>query len=191
LADPAYTLELNYTDKTERVFVTPSPDEAYMVAAVEGKNTIYLIASDKTKFLQMDYKSVIGESAYIRNATTVKRMTIEAKGKSIDVEVTGDEAVVEPKLKGKEVDSNIFIGFYMTATEIPLVRELTPADPTDGEVQMKLVLYLRDGKTDVVELLALSDRQSAVRINGQMSFVTYGKIIDDIINSYGILEAQQ
>lgn len=190
LDQPAYTLELQYTDKTQRVFVTPSPDEDYLVAAVEGKDTVYLIKSAKAEFLKADYKSLIGDSAYIRNATTVKRITISAGGESVEAEVTGDAEMVEPKIKGQTVDQNTFMSFYLTATKIPLVRELTKEDAV-GEVQMEMVFYLRDGQKDTVELLALNDRQSAVRINGQAAFVTYTKIIDDILNTYKLLEPKQ
>lgn len=190
LDNPEYTLELDYTTGTERVFFTSSPDPAYVVAAVEGKNTIYLLSSEKIDFIKSDYTSIIGKSAYIRNATTVKRMTVSANGKTIDLEVTGDAAMVEAKLNGAAIDQNAFMSFYLTATQIPLIREMTPADPTSGVVQMEIVFYLRDGSKDVVELLALSDRQSAVRINGQISFVTYTKIIEDIFNSYLPIEVK-
>ena len=185
---PEYTLELVYEGGVERVFISSSPDDRYMVAVREDKPVVYLVEKSRVSFLTQEYTTMIGKSAYTRNVNTVKRMVVETKGQKLEVDVLDANNTLAPSIGGEFVDQNAFMTFYINATDIPLLREITPEDPTNGQVQLQMTLTLREGGQDVIELLELSNRQSMVRINGQLCFVTYTKIIEDMITNYNLIQ---
>ena len=74
--------------------------------------------------------------------------------------------------------------FYKHITAIPAAGLMESSDIVNTAPFMALTFTLRNGQTDILEFLPVSDRLCAISVNGNIDFLTYTSVLRDIVTYF-------
>ena len=166
-------------------FVQKDPSSYY--CANLNSTLVSEISVEKVEFLKTDYMSVIGSSLYSLPAADAASVTASYAGEdgrteTVAVEVSGSSANLCAEVGDRQLDSTETAELFTRLTSLPAADVISEDEEYGTEALLTMTFTLRDGSTDIIELVPVAGgRQCAVIINGRGDFTTYTTIVTDII----------
>lgn len=186
LAEPAAILTVeangnnNMTLKIGNEYTTEDGAKARFVH-VEGIDIIYGFAAEQLPWLTvkpLDITTTMFTSNYIYNLTSVD---IATASKKLDFEITGSSADdFAVTLDGQATDGDAFKNLYQFILRAPstdVYFEETTANPV-----LTIDIKTKDGG-DLIEFIPSDNRQSIIRLNGQVTYVCATAYVDRFISN--------
>lgn len=174
--NPDYLISMKYRGENIKILIGgKTGDKRYIKK--DGNDAVYLIQQSHLKFLDTDYRSAIGESLYPRSVKVISGVTVSIEGKRIELtEVTAVGKGYVAKADGKIIESNVFLPFYNSIRNLELLKNIS----TPGNEEIKLKVFLIDGRSDDIVLGNLNEREYSVSINGVCTFSASKASVDNL-----------
>ena len=164
--------------------------DAYLAGEV---NELTLLTYNTEAFgvLDIDYTTLLNRAIWIQNIHEVQTIVYDMAGTVYTMEleeyddVTGSGVEVVrtvSTINGKSVTETNTKRLYSRTLNLREVGEV-PATAQLGEPSYTVKLILKDGKTRLLELIKLNERQYACRVDGKTEFYIYRHNIETLITA--------
>lgn len=183
LDKPEAVLELTIGGQDYRIGFSEAGGGSFYCAELSGQ-TVYEVLAEQAAFMETPYNILLGDSVYTRGIAEISNLTLTADTNRYSLDVTGEGEKLTGNLNGKPFHYLEMVKFYKNISQIPIAGEVSEEETIDSKALMTLTLRLRDGGTDVLEFLPVSDRQCAVSVNGRIQFTTYRSVAEDILTAF-------
>ncbi len=173
------TLELEGEERT--LFFVPEEGERFYCGNPANGQVILLDGEGVRALFALSAAELMGATLYPANAADMEQVTIAFEGLEESLELTGQGELLRGYLEGRELSQAEVLALFQALTMIP------PAEPLEGDAELLeepiLTLHFqrKAGSEDVLELIPISQRRCAVRVNGSASMSTYRATIEEII----------
>ena len=177
LAEPAYSLELEYAGTLERVDFSAPGEDGLVYMRREGDERIYTALERLTRFVTRDYLDLLGGSAYVCNINRVETLSLRYGGRDCVFRLRGQGDSLGAALEGGgELGRLPLMEFFGKLTGIPVVGDA--GDVPEGPALFEAALTMKDGARDEIRLVPVNERQCAVVLNGtarHLTLTSFGK----------------
>ncbi len=164
--------------------------DAYLAGEV---NELTLLTYNTEAFgvLDIDYTTLLNRAIWIQNIHEVQTIVYDMAGTVYTMEleeyddVTGSGVEVVrtvSTINGKSITETNTKRLYSRTLNLREVGEV-PATAQLGEPSYTVKLILKDGKTRLLELIKLNERQYACRVDGKTEFYIYRHNIETLITA--------
>lgn len=142
------------------------------------------IPAGLVSFMTQDYMEFLSNSVYSRNLADISSLTISKNGESQEIQISGDGIYLEGRAGNQVYDYQMLADFHKHITAIPAAGLMESSDIVNTAPFMALTFTLRNGQTDILEFLPVSDRLCAISVNGNIDFLTYTSVLRDIVTYF-------
>lgn len=156
-------------------------DETHYYCAREGGSDVVLIEREKAAFLDTQAMDLMDSTLYTRAAADVERIEVRAQGISGELAISGSGTMLRGRIGGRTLGQAETVEMYDVLTMLPPAQALEQGQNISGSALLEMTFRLRDGASDTVSLIPVSERRCAVVINGEASFATYTATALEII----------
>lgn len=156
-------------------------DENHYYCAREGCSDVVLVEREKAAFLNTQAMDLLDSTLYTRPAADVECVRFSAQGVSGELFISGAGTMLRGRIGGSQLSQAQTVELYDVLTMLPPAQELEENQAVSGNALLEMTFVLRDGSSDTVSLIPVSERRCAVVINGEASFATYTATAMEII----------
>ena len=156
-------------------------DENHYYCAREGGGDVVLVEREKAAFLNTQAMDLMDSTLYTRPAADVECVRFSAQGVSGELFISGAGTMLRGRIGGSQLSQAQTVELYDVLTMLPPAQELEENQAVSGNALLEMTFVLRDGSSDTVSLIPVSERRCAVVINGEASFATYTATAMEII----------
>lgn len=156
-------------------------DENHYYCAREGGSDVVLVEREKAAFLNTQAMDLMDSTLYTRPAADVECVRFSAQGVSGELFISGAGTMLRGRIGGSQLSQAQTVELYDVLTMLPPAQELEENQAVSGNALLEMTFVLRDGSSDTVSLIPVSERRCAVVINGEASFATYTATAMEII----------
>lgn len=166
--NPEYRISMEYKGEKIRILIGTRVGEKRYICK-DSSPDVYLINESSLSFLDEDYRKAIGDCLYPRSVSVVDGITIQTDEETFrltGVVAAGDG--YEAFFLGEKVEQHIFQPLFNSIRNLELLKNIS----APGITEMRIEIFLKDGRKDEILLGQLNDREYSVSINGTCSFST-------------------
>ena len=180
LSNPYSTLLLNYGENKQVSIKVSQPNGGYVYALKDDIKIIYKLSTEKLKWIETLYPSVISRLVLLPNIETVEKVTVSSPEKTYVFELSGKDDKFIAKYGNTLLDAANFKKFYQVLLSISRdsVAEGTPS----GKPALTIKYQYFDGRVDTIELVPAATRKMQIVVNGQPDFYTLETNVDKILS---------
>lgn len=168
-------------DHTETTLLFAPADEEHLYCAKKGGSDVVLVKREAAAFLDTQAADLMDTTLYSRNAADVDRVQVLAQGVEGEMMISGAGTMLRGMINGRTLDQAETVQLYDALTMLPPAQTVDAAQTIAGDPLLSLTFFLKDGTSDSVLLIPVSDRRCAVMINGEAAFATYTATVEEII----------
>lgn len=153
---------------------------------VKGKDAIYTVPVDDlpwATYAPEDAMATLMTSNYIYDVDTIT-VTQGDKTNTFDLIGEGTDAPTEVTLDGENVDVSKFKNLYQYIITCPTTEIYF--EQTDLDPYMEVSINLKDGDSDLMQFVKLTDRRTVVFLNGRPQFLiskTWTELLSENIDN--------
>lgn len=172
----------------------PNPDYTYCM--LEGTNTLLTCNSSAFDCIGMSYVQLMLRSVWTYNIEQLTGIDIEIDGQKYVIEVEhgtkknangNDTDMVMGTLNGEEIEEETNVRrLFIKCLYFRIIGNLTEEEKKeykDAEPYGTITLHLSEDGDHTLELIKMTDRKYAMRVDGEMEYYCYKKNITSLLNS--------
>lgn len=156
-------------------------DDTHLYCAADGAPDVVRVSREAAAFLQVQAADLLDATLYTRSAADVERIEVSAAGIHGVLSITGSGALLSGRIAERTLTQEETVSLYKRLTMLPPAQALEEGAAVAGEPVLRLGIVLRDGTTDELALIPVSERRCAVMINGEVHMTTYTSTVEEII----------
>lgn len=172
------------------------PNTEYTYCMIEGTNTLLTAGSAAFDFMDVTYVQLMLRTAWTFNIEELQGIDIVIGDQDFDLDVThyikqnangNDTDGVHGTLNGQEIDELNVRRLFIKCLYFRIIGNLTEDEKKEMEKQdpyATITITLKDGE-HVLELMPLTDRKYAMRVDGTLEYYSYKSSLQDLETSLG------
>ena len=172
------------------------PNTDYTFCMIEGTNTLLTATSTAFNFMDVTYVQLMLRTAWTFNIENLQAMDIVIGNDTYDIDVThyikqnangNDTDGVLGTLNGEDIDELNVRRLFIKCLYFRIIGNLTDEEKEQMEntdPYATVTLTLDDGE-HVLELMPLTDRKYAMRVDGELEYYCYKSSLQDLETSLG------
>lgn len=173
------------------------PNTDYTYCMLEGTDTLLTASSSAFTCLDTGYVQFMLRTIWTYNIEQLQGVDIEIGDAAHTVDVThyvkqnangNDADGVQGTLDGEDISETNIRRLYIKCLYFRIIGNLTEADKKEiekVEPYATITIRLDDGDSHLLELIPMSDRKYAMRVDGETEYYCYKKNITDLEDSIG------
>ena len=163
------------------------PNADYTYCMLEGTDTLLTCSSSAVAWEGVSYVQVMLSTVWSYSIEQLKTLNMNIDGTEYTVDVThstkknangNDADQVNGTLDGEEISETNIRRLYIKCLYFRVVDNLTEDEKkeyADAEATSSVTIELEGGETHVLELVPMTDRKYAMRLDGEMEYYCYKK----------------
>ncbi|MEO7242758.1 MAG: DUF4340 domain-containing protein [Variovorax sp.] len=181
-APPAHRLELQLDGQRHQITFTPDGRGGYLVRR-DADAAVFALARENAGFLSTTYRDLLGDHVYNTGVAALESVEFmrDAGSPPMELRLGGWGAQLSGTFQGRSVSGGQVDQALAPLFAIGIVAEVGHTPQALSQVQTALayppvarvIIRKRDGTQDHIEFFRKDDRQSFVRLNGAVDFITY------------------
>ncbi len=174
----------------------PCPNRDYTYCMLEGTDTLLTCNTSAMDWMGLSYVQLMLRTVWSYSIERLQSLEIELEGEKFDLQVThstkknangNDTDAVSGTLNGEEValETNIR-RLYIRCLYFRIVDNLTEAEKKeykDAKAEGHITINLDKDESHTLELIRMTDRKYALRLEGELEYYCYKKNITSLLNS--------
>lgn len=156
-------------------------DEKHLYCAKAGAGDVVRVSRADAQFLNVQAADLLDTTLYTRAAADVEGVAVTAQGISGELAVSGEGTMLRGSIGARTLSQAETVELYRKLTMLPPAQALTEDTAVAGEPMLRLRIRLKDGATDEIDLIPVSERRCAVVINGEAAMTTYTSTVEEIL----------
>lgn len=172
------------------------PNAEYTYCMIEGTNTLLTATSSAFDFMDLGYVQLMLRTAWTFNIEQLQGIDITIGDDDYDLNVThyvkknangNDADGVEGTLNGEEIIETNVRRLFIKCLYFRIIGNLTDEEKEQMEKTdpyATITITLEDGE-HVLELMPLTDRKYAMRVDGELEYYCYKSSLQDLEDSLG------
>ena len=187
--DPPAKLEMTDTSGNEvRLLIGDTcPNADYTYCMLEGTDTLLTCSSSAVAWEGVSYVQFMLRTVWSYSIEQLKTLNMNIDGTDYTVDVThstkknangNDADQVNGTLDGEEISETNIRRLYIKCLYFRVVDNLTEDEKkeyADAKATSSITIELEGGETHVLELVPMTDRKYAMRLDGEMEYYCYKK----------------
>lgn len=163
------------------------PNADYTYCMLEGTDTLLTCSSSAVAWEGVSYVQFMLRTVWSYSIEQLKSLNMNIDGTDYTVDVThstkknangNDADQVNGTLDGEEISETNIRRLYIKCLYFRVVDNLTEDEKkeyADAKATSSITIELEDGETHVLELVPMTDRKYAMRLDGEMEYYCYKK----------------
>lgn len=163
------------------------PNADYTYCMLEGTDTLLTCSSSAVAWEGVSYVQFMLRTVWSYSIEQLKTLNMNIDGTEYTVDVThstkknangNDADQVNGTLDGEEISETNIRRLYIKCLYFRVVDNLTEDEKkeyADAEATSSITIELEGGETHVLELVPMTDRKYAMRLDGEMEYYCYKK----------------
>ena len=163
------------------------PNADYTYCMLEGTDTLLTCSSSAVAWEGVSYVQFMLRTVWSYSIEQLKTLNMNIDGTEYTVDVThstkknangNDADQVNGTLDGEEISETNIRRLYIKCLYFRVVDNLTEDEKkeyADAEATSSVTIELEGGETHVLELIPMTDRKYAMRLDGEMEYYCYKK----------------
>lgn len=176
------------------------PNKDYTYCMLEGTDTLITCTSSALGWMGTNYVQYMLRTVWSYSIERLQSVKIDVDGEAHDIQVThyvkqnangNDTDGVQGTLDGKEIDEVNIRRLYIKCLYFRIVDNLTEDELKefqDAEAYATITIHLDENESHTLELIRMSDRKYAMRLDGSMEYYCYKKNLTSLMDSIGYVE---
>jgi len=156
-------------------------DDAHYYCAKKGANDVVLVRREDAAFLLTQATDLMDATLYTRSAADVDVVRVFTDDFSGEMTMSGAGMMLRAQIGARTLSQADTVDLYGRLTMLPPAQALDAAQSISGEPMIEMHIGLKDGTTDRIALIPVSERRCAVVINGEAAFATYTAAAEEIV----------
>lgn len=157
------------------VYTVSSAKESYTVTVgneidanryvkVSGNDGIYLVASEKIAFIDLQYTRMMNKLIHLENIDETSGVTISGNGKSFVLTHTGSDETDTFTINDKNLNEKNYKKAYQAVLSVAFEDYIN--ENANGTPEVTITYNRKDGKKAEVTFIDYNDRNYVVKVNG-------------------------
>ncbi len=171
------------------------PNSDYMYCMLEGTNTLLTCSSSAMAWMGQNYVQFMLRTIWTYNIEDLERIDITIDDEVFDLEVEhyvkqnaagNDTDGVKGMLNGMEIIETNVRRLFIRCLYFRIIDSLTEEEKEacqDEEVYASITIHLDGDETHTLELIPISDRKYALRLDGELEYYCNKKSLTSLENS--------
>ena len=176
------------------------PNADYTYCMLEGTDTLITCSSAAVSWDGISYVQFMLRTVWTYSIEQLKTLNITIDDNDYTVEVThstkqnangNDADKVEGTLDGEEISETNIRRLYIKCLYFRVVDNLTEDEKkeyADAKATSKITITLEGGEEHTLELVPMTDRKYAMRLDGEMEYYCYKKNLTSLETSIGYVK---
>lgn len=176
------------------------PNADYTYCMLEGTDTLITCSSTAVGWDGLSYVQFMLRTVWSYNIEQLKRLNITIDDNDYTLDVThstkqnangNDTDKVNGVLDGEEISETNTRRLYIKCLYFRVIDNLTDDEKkqyADAEATSKITITLEDGEEHTLELVPMTDRKYAMRLDGEMEYYCYKKNLTSLETSIGYVK---
>ena len=178
----------------------PNPDYTYCM--IEDTDTLLTCNSSAFGWQGLSYVQLMLRSVWSYKIEELQGIDIDMDGEKYVIEVThgtkknangNDTDAVSGTLNGEKIEEETNVRrLYIKCLYFRIIGNLTEAEKkefADAEAYGSITLHLSESGDHTLELIRMTDRKYAMRLDGEMEYYCYKKNITSLLNAIKYVQA--
>ncbi|MCI8270208.1 MAG: DUF4340 domain-containing protein [Lachnospiraceae bacterium] len=182
-AQGEYRLEIEMDGERKELLFIPADGDTWYCKNVANGQVIIASGEGLKDFLTRPAADLLDSTLYHANGADIEQVTVMAEGFKEEFELRGQGELLRGYCGGKEWNQAETIRILKLLTMIPPAEPLGRDTRLEDEALITLYFRRKTGVEDVVELIPVSRRRCAVRVNGLASYTTYTHTVEEMIRA--------
>lgn len=173
----------------------PNPDYTYCM--IEGTDTLITCNSSAFEWMGVNYVQFMLRTVWTYSVERLQSVNIEIDGEQHEMLVdhyikqnaNGNDADgVTGTLDGKKISETNIRRLYIKCLYFRIIDNLTEDEKkefADADAYATITIHLDENEDHTLELIRMSDRKYAMRLDGEMEYYCYKKNITSLLDSIG------
>ena len=183
LYDPEAIRLTTLVQGRETTLLFAPADETHLYCARKGADDVVLVRRADAAFLETQASDLLAATLYTRSAADVDSIRVKAQGAEGEMILSGAGMMLRGMIDSRTLDQAQTVDLYKRLTMLPPAQAIEAGQEIAGEPLLELTIVLKDGATDRIACIPLTDRRCAVMINGEAAFATYTATVQEIIRA--------
>lgn len=172
------------------------PNTSYTYCMIEGTNTLLTANTEAFDFMDVTYVQLMLRTAWTFNIEELQGIDILIDDVAYDLDVThyikqnangNDTDGVQGTLNGQEIDELNVRRLFIKCLYFRIIGNLTDEEKQEMDKATPyatITITMEDGE-HVLELMTLTDRKYAMRVDGELEYYSYKSSLQDLETSLG------
>ncbi len=173
------------------------PNRDYTYCMIEGTDTLITCTSTALDWMGVSYVQLMLRTAWIYNIEDLQSIYIEMDGDTYDLQVehgtklnaNGNETdAVSGTLNDVEISETNVRRLFIKCLYFRIIGNLTDDEKVQydtDDVYGYITINLSGDESHTLELIQMSDRRYAIRVDGEMEYYCYKKNVTSLVTSIG------
>ena len=173
----------------------PNPD--YTFCMIEGTETLITCNSSAFSWMGLSYVQLMLRSVWTFDIEQLQSIDIDINGETYDIQVehytkknaNGNDADgVKGTLNGQEISETNVRRLYIKCLYFRIIDNLTEDEKSEyakADAYATITLHLSESGDHTLELIRMTDRKYAMRVDGELEYYCYKKNITSLRDSIG------
>ena len=181
LYDPDAIRLTTVVNGQESTLLFAPADEAHYYCAKKGADDVVLVRREDAAFLLTQAADLMDATLYTRSAADVDTIRVYTGDFSGEMTMSGAGMMLRAQIGARTLSQPETVDLYGRMTMLPPAEAIQPGQSISGEPLIEMHIALKDGATDRISLIPVSERRCAVVINGEAAFATYTAAAEEIL----------
>lgn len=174
----------------------PCPNRDYVYCMLEGTDTLLTCNASAMNWMGLSYVQLMLRTVWSYSIDRLQSLEIDLEGETFDIQVShftkqnangNDTDGVEGTLNGVEITPETNIRrLYIRCLYFRIVDNLTDAEKEEyskAKADGSITINLDEDESHTLELIRMTDRKYALRLDGELEYYCYKKNITSLLDS--------
>lgn len=173
----------------------PCPNRDYTYCMLEGTDTLLTCNTSAMDWMGLSYVQLMLRTVWSYDIERLQSLEIDLEGETFDLQVShytkqnangNDTDGVKGTLNGEEIIETNVRRLYIRCLYFRIVDNLTEAEKKEyakAKADGSITINLDEGESHTLELVRMTDRKYALRLDGELEYYCYKKNITNLLNS--------
>lgn len=171
------------------------PNSDYTYCMLEGTDTLLTCTSSAVGWMGTSYVQLMLRSVWTYNIERLQSVEIDIDGEEYDMQVEhyvkqnangNDTDGVQGTLNGEEIIETNVRRLYIKCLYFRIIDNLTEEELEefkDADAYATITIHLDEDESHTLELIRMTDRKYAMRLDGEMEYYCYKKNLTSLLDS--------
>ena len=178
------------------------PNEDYTYCMIEGTDTLITCTTSAFQWMGVNYVQFMLRTVWSYNIEQLESVDIDIEGEQYELLVDhyikqnangNDTDGVTGTLNGQEIsETNVVRRLYIKCLYFRIIDNLTESEKNeyaDAEAFATITIHLEGDEEHTLELVRITDRKYAMRLDGEMEYYCYKKNLTSLADSISYVQA--
>ncbi len=177
------------------------PNEDYTYCMIEGTDTLITCTTSAFQWMGVNYVQFMLRTVWSYNIEQLESVDIDIEGEQYELLVDhyikqnangNDTDGVTGTLNGQEISETNVRRLYIKCLYFRIIDNLTESEKNeyaDAEAFATITIHLEGDEEHTLELVRITDRKYAMRLDGEMEYYCYKKNLTSLADSISYVQA--